>query len=176
MGDLRGFSLIELLVVVAILAVLSLIAVPYVQEWLYALEAQRVEQAFVQGLRQARTHSYITKQDTVICTVNDQGKCERSAKTSLVVFGDANRNHQKDDNESMVYQNAWRLRYGSIVLNASATRGYLRYMGDTAKPRGHIGHLRYCSVSKNKRLSFKVIVNMYGNVRVERGDLVGVGC
>lgn len=175
MGKAHGFTLVELLVVVAIVAVMVLLAVPYVKEWLYALEAQRVESAFMQGLRQARTHSHITRQDTVICTLNEQGVCGRAAKSRLVVFADANRNHHKDDDEAWVYQSAWRLRYGSIVLNTSATRDYIRYMGDSAKPRGHIGHLRYCSVSDNQRLSFKVVVNMYGNVRVDRGDLVG-GC
>lgn len=172
----KAFTLIEMVVVLIVIGVMVAVAHPYIMEGLYAWESRRVESAFIQALRQARTQSYITRSDVVICTLDGQGGCARGADTTLTIFHDVNRNNKKDDEDVLIHKNAWRLKYGKILLNTSLHRDYIRYMGDTAKPRGHIGHLRYCSESKNKRLSFKVIVNMYGNVRVERGDLVNVGC
>ena len=175
-GIQTGWTLIETLVVMAIMGVLLVIAYPYIMEMLYAAESKRVENLFVQALREARANSYITKKDVVICTLNSTGGCDRAADSLLTLFEDVNGNNRKDTTDRVIYQSDWQIKYGSILLRTSLSRDYIRYMGDTAKPRGHIGHLRYCSVSGNKRLSFKVIVNMYGNVRVERGDLVEVGC
>lgn len=172
----KAFTLLEMVVVVVIVGIMVAIAHPYIMESLYAWESRRIESAFIQALRQARTQSFITRTDVMICTLDGQGNCSRQADTFLTVFYDSNHNNKKDDSDILIHKNSWKLKYGKILLNTSLHRDYIRYMGDTAKPRGHIGHLRYCSVSKNKRLSFKVIVNMYGNVRVERGDLVNVGC
>lgn len=171
-----GYTLIELMVVVSVIAIVALITYPHIMEMLYAMESKRVESAFVQINRQARAKSYVTRQDVVICSLTEQGECGRGANTMLVLFYDKNDNNKKDDTDEIIEQMSWKIKYGDILLNTSLHRDYIRYMGDSAKPRGHIGHLRYCSVSDNKRLSFKVIVNMYGNVRVERGDLVQVGC
>lgn len=176
MKEQEAYTLIEMLVVVSIMGIMSVLAYPYIMEYLYAMESKRVESAFIQMTRQARNYSYMNRQDVVICTLDESGNCGRSANTTLALFYDKNRNNKKDNGDDIIEQGTWRLKYGDILLRTSLSRDYIRYMGDTAKPRGHIGHLRYCSVSKNKRLSFKVILNMHGNVRVERGDLVEVGC
>ena len=167
-----GFSLIEMMVVVALIAIVALIAYPSVMELRYTMESKRVEAAFRQGLRLARAQSHISRKDVVICTLDAMGVCKRDGDTTLTLFYDNNKNNKKDNDDTIIHQENWHLRYGTILLRTSLTRDYIRYMGDTAKPRGHIGHLRYCSVSQNSDLSFKVIVNMAGNVRVERG-LVG---
>lgn len=176
MKEQKAYTLIEMLVVISIVGIMSVLAYPYIMESFYAMESKRVESAFIQITRQARNYSYINRQDVVICTLDEFGNCGRSANTTLALFYDKNRNNKKDADDSIIEQGAWKIKYGEILLRTSLSRDYIRYMGDTAKPRGHIGHLRYCSVSDNKKLSFKVIVNMYGNVRVERGDLVEVGC
>lgn len=172
----QAFTLFEMLVVVAIIAVMLLIAYPNIQEMMYGMESRRVERTFQAVLRQARAESFITKKDVLICSLNDAGVCDRAGEGQLWLFFDDNDNNQKDGHEKAIYEQPWRLRYGQILLRTSAQRPYIRYMGDSSKPRGHIGHLRYCSVSKNPRLSFKVVVNMHGRIRVERGDLVDVGC
>lgn len=166
----KAFTLVELLVVISVVAIIALIAYPSVMNLLYGIESRRVEASFIAGLREARTQSFIHKKDVVICTVDAYGVCRRGADTRLILFYDNNKNNKKDEEDTVISQSAWRLKYGDILLRTSASRDYIRYMGDTSKPRGHIGHLRYCSVSKNPQHSFKVIVNMQGGVRVERGQ------
>lgn len=165
----RAFTLVELMAVVTIIAVIAVVAHPFVMNLLYSIESKRVEASFIDGLRQARVQSFIHKKDVVICTIDEHGVCRRGADTSLILFYDNNRNNKKDDEDTIIEQSAWRLKYGDILLRTSASRDYIRYMGDTSKPRGHIGHLQYCSISNNPEHSFKVVVNMYGGVRVERG-------
>lgn len=172
----RGFTLLEMMITIAIIGIVALFAYPFVQHMLHAMESRRVEQTMLQILRQARVQSYISRQDTVICTVDSQGQCGRGADHSLILFYDINDNNKKDDTDQELYRQAWRLKYGEILLRTSASRHYIRYMGDTAKPRGHMGHLRYCSISDNPRLSFKIIFNIHGHTRIERADIANIGC
>ena len=171
-----GFTLIELLVIITILAILVVIAYPHFIELRYAWEAKRVEATFINALKVARAESYIHKKDVVLCTLNEAGACQRGGTDRLVVFYDNNGDAVLDANDKLVWQSDWGVKHGDLLLNVSLRRDYIKFMGASARPLGHIGHLRYCSVSDNRRLSFKVIINMAGNVRVERGDLVGVGC
>lgn len=172
----QAWTMTELLVVIAIIAVVAMLAYPNVLELIRGMESRRVERMFYEVLRQARAESFIHKKDVLVCNLNDAQVCDRAGMGQLWLFFDSNDNNQKDANERAIYQQDWRLHHGRILLRTSAQRHYIRYMGDSSKPRGHIGHLQYCSVSDNPRLSFKMIVNMHGNVRVERGDLVDVGC
>ena len=172
----QGFNLVEMLVVMGVMGVLMAMAYPHFLEMMRASESRRVALLFEQALRDARAQSYINKQDVMICTLDASGACRREGSQVLTIFYDKNRNNRKDAQDEIIYQSAWKVKHGTMLLNTSLHRHYIRYMGDTAKPRGHIGHLRYCSVSENPSLSFKVVVNMYGQVRVERGDLVEVGC
>lgn len=173
-GKARGFSLVELVVVIAIMAIVVVLAYPSILAWLQAAESRKVESTFKSMLRQAKAEVSVTRRDIIICTLNEQSVCDRAGSGVLVMFYDENGNNKKETNEQALYQQDWHLKHGRILLRTSAARHYIEYKGDTAKPRGHIGHLQYCSVSDNQRLSFKVIVNMQGQVRVERGDLVKV--
>lgn len=175
----KGFTLLEMLVVLVIVGIVMILAYPNILAWLQASESRRVEMMFKDMLREARAESYVTRKDVTICTLNEQGDCDRAGNGMLVMFYDKNSNNKKEENEKALSRQDWRLKYGKILLRASASRHYIEYKGDTARPRGHFGHLQYCSESENPRLSLKVIVNMHGQVRVERADLVGlagVGC
>lgn len=179
MNTQRAFSLFEMIIVLAIIGIVAVLAYPSILAWLQASESRRVEMMFKNMLRQARAEAYVSRRDISICTLNQSEVCDRAGDGVLVMFYDDNNNQKKDANEKAIYRQDWNLSHGKILLRASAVRHYIEYKGDTAKPRGHIGHLQYCSESQNARFSFKVILNMHGQVRVERGDLVGmsgVGC
>lgn len=175
----KAFTLLELSVVMVIVGIMVALAYPSILAWLQASESRRAEMMFKDMLRQARAEAYISKRDVMICTLNAQKECDRAGVGVLVMFYDENRNGKKDVNESVLFEQDWKLRYGQILLRVSAARHHIKYQGHSATPRGHFGHLRYCSESNNARLSFKVIVNGHGRVSLDRGDLVGmsgVGC
>lgn len=172
----QGFSLIEMLIVVAILGILVLIGYPAIISLLQSMESQRIENELKQALRQARSESFITKQDVVVCMADSNRQCNRTAQDSLLVFIDSNRNGRIDNKETPIYQTSTQLKYGTLTLNASLHRPYMRYQGNTGKPTGHFGHIKYCSQSDNKHLSFKLIVNAHGNVRIERHSLTNIAC
>lgn len=172
----KAYTLIELMIVVAIISIIAIIAYPSILQALQSMESKRVENEIRQALRQARSESSITKQDIVVCTADMTGQCNRLAQDSLLVFNDQNRNGALDDAETPTYQTALKLKYGIISVNASLRRHYIRYQGSTNRPTGHFGHVKYCSFSDNQRLSFKVILNSYGHVRIESQELADIQC
>lgn len=176
MYKVLGFTLIELLVVISIISIITLISYPALQNLFYIMEANKVERTFIDMMRTARAESYITKKDVMLCPFDETGQCNRAGTSGIMVFYDNNVNNRFDDADVLVSKSAWQIKRGSLLLRSSASRHYIRYMGDTSKPRGHMGHLRYCSYSNNDKLKFKVIYNAYGHLRVERQELLEVGC
>lgn len=164
------------MITLVIMSVIISIAYPYILSTRQAMESKRIEGTLKQTLRQARTQTYISKTNSILCTTDTTNQCNRLGQHGLMVFTDYNQNNTIDNNETILYQTTLNLRYGSIVVNASAHRNHIRYQGNTGKPTGHFGHILYCSPSTNKRLSFKLILNAHGTVRIERQDLIDIGC
>lgn len=173
---LKGFSLVELMVVIGIMAITAFISYPHIMEMLWAHESRRVEHTLKQFLRNARTQSYINHANTIVCPIDANQICLRTGQNGFLVYLDTNANAKLDGKDVVLDASNKPLRYGSITLNASAKRHHLRYLAGQGRPVGHFGHFRYCSISANARLSFKLIINAQGNVRTERQDLVDIGC
>lgn len=171
-----GFGLIETMVVVIIIGILVTFAYPAIISTLQSWESKRVESELKQALRQARAQTYISKADTTLCITDTTHQCNRLGQYGLLLFVDQNKNTRLDSNETTLYYTNLNLKYGSVVVNASAHRNHIRYQGNTGKPTGHFGHILYCSPSDNKRLSFKLILNAQGGVRIQRQDLLNIGC
>ena len=67
MRDIRGFTLIELMVTIAVLAIITTIAAPSFNK---ALTNQKLKQTLVEvksNLAEARSRAILTRSDTVIC-------------------------------------------------------------------------------------------------------------
>lgn len=169
----KAFTLVELLIVLGVISVITMIAYPYYLHMMHKMESQRVQHYFVDMLRQARNEAKITARNVMICTLNESEACDRAANQKLTMFYDNNANNKKDPDDTIIYNQDWGLQYGELLLNVSLHRPYIKYKGVTARPFGHFGHLRYCSISPDMQLSFKVVLDMQGNTRIERGRYSG---
>lgn len=132
----QAFSLIELMITLIIMGVIISIAYPYVLSTRQAMESKRIENILKQALRQARTQTYISKTNRILCTTDTTNQCNRLGQHGLMVFTDHNQNNIIDNHETILHQTTLNLRYGSIVVNASAHRNHIRYQGNTGKPTG----------------------------------------
>lgn len=171
-----GFTLIELLVVLLILSVLAFFAYPSYHALMQRVESHSVRRHIHEAIRLAKIESYAQRKDVIICAMNAQNVCSKVAQERFVVFVDRNRNNQFDKADAMISNQELILKYGMIDMGASAGRHYMKFMGDTAKPRGNFGHIKYCNTTKDMAHSFRVVVNMHGRVSEKHGNLVDVGC
>ena len=169
MNDTKGYTLIELLVVIAIMAVLVMLAYPSFLGWLQGMEAKRVQKTLEQVLLQTRMRSASTRQTLTVCLADAQDVCQRAGSVSVLVFKDDNNNGRMEVAE-LIDKQALNIRHGVIVSRWSLHRNHVKFFGDTGMPRGHFGHISYCSSSNHQAHSYRVIMTQHGFVRV------GVGC
>ena len=171
-GEQKGLTLIELMVVVIVIAVISMIAYPGIMKSLQKMEANHVASIITAALKQARAQSHITKQNIIVCPADEFNLCHRQLGKKIIVFKDLDGNARLDDGELMM-EHELNLKYGRLDMRVSASRHYIKYFGSSASPRGHFGHIKYCSVSDDARLSYKIILTHMGAVRKSFED---VGC
>jgi type IV fimbrial biogenesis protein FimT len=102
----RGFSAIELLAVLAILAVVLGLGAPLWSGWLERLRTQEAAQAFERALIQARSEALTRGQRVVVAP------CEGGWSSGWRVFIDDNQNATREDGEAELarYENADRVR------------------------------------------------------------------
>ena len=151
----HGMTLTELMVVIVIMGIIASIAAPSIQQWLYKHEAQQIQHTLVNALTLAKSESYITHQSVLFCLSNGGGRCNRNSSQELLLFEDNNHNKQFDTaSDRLILKEALSLKYGNLKLRASARRHYVKFFGDTGKPRGHFGHIKYCPLSLDTHLMF----------------------
>ncbi len=171
-----GVTMIELLTALGIIAVMAMIALPAYDRLMQRYESHSVARHIQEAIRRAKIEAALHQKDVIVCTTNDAGVCDRFGQNALMVFVDKNRNNRPDAADVMALNQPLQLQHGMLSMNVSLSRHYIKFMGDNAKPRGHIGNIRYCSHAKNSSLDHKMVINMHGLVRVERGDVENLNC
>lgn len=170
-----GVTLIEMLTVLGIMAILVMAALPMYDAMMQRHESHLVARHIQEALRRAKIEAAQHQKDVIVCAVNEAGDCDRFGQAGLMVFVDKNRNNRKDDGEILALNQPLNLRYGMLSMNTSLARHYIKFMGDNAKPRGHIGNVRYCSLHQ-PALSHQTVINMHGLVSHKKADRTLINC
>ena len=160
-----GISLLEMMIVVALMTVIATLAYPSFKQMLHGMEAKRVKSALMMILKEARLVSFSNRQNLVVCLANKDNHCHNRAKDKVIIFIDGDDNQRLDEGE-LVREYGLNIKYGELEMNVSARRHYIKYFGDSGVPRGHFGHIKYCS-AENLRFDHKIIITSTGYVREE---------
>lgn len=100
----RGLSLMELLVVMALVAVLAGLAVPAMGGLLFKRQVQSAAEALVADLRLARSEAIRRAAVVTVCSSLDGARCSNAAawREGWLVFADANANQSLDAGEALI--------------------------------------------------------------------------
>ena len=103
-----GFTLVELLLVLAIGAILTLIAVPSMSGFLSSQKVSSLSAVFLSSLNLARSEAIKRNARAVLCRSANGLSCGGSGgwEQGWIVFHDANNNAQADPGETIVLQQA----------------------------------------------------------------------
>lgn len=173
---MKGFTLLEMVVVLLILAVLMFFAYPAFTKMLEKQESRLVSQHIHNAIRMAKIETLASSRDVIICAMNEKDECSKSAQQRFVAYVDKNRNSRFDKDDYYLLNQPLGLKYGMIHMRASLGRDYMKFMGDTGRPRGNFGHIRYCSQSDQKQLSYQIVINAHGVVSQRRANIIRVEC
>ena len=160
-----GFTLIELIVTVAVLAIILMVATPYILEQLASMEAKRIEGQIKNTLKLAKAESLIRRQDLLVCLSNDGGVCNRDSYKKLLLFLDTNNNNNFDVGvDGLLEEQALEPKYSTLYLRVGNKRHYTKFWGDSGSPRGHFGHIKYCPTSNYNHNMYQISFNQGGGI------------
>lgn len=172
MDGQQGFTLTEIMATIIIIGILVAIAYPSMMEIFRRMEARKVESVIYSALIDARNESYITRQNLIVCPADESNICNKLSKKKIIIFRDFDNNATFNEGE-MVREYDLNLKYGYLNMRVSLARNYIKYFGNSATPRGHFGHIKYCSESSKQELSYRMVLTHQGRIRK---SLEEVGC
>ena len=162
----NGFTLVELTVTTMVLGIIAAITAPSILTHLARMEAQRVKHQLENTLSLAKAESYISRQDVLVCLSNDAQQCHRNSDKTLLLFVDKNNNKHFDSQvDTLLTQQSLNLRYSTVKLRVGGRRHYTKFWGDSGRPRGHFGHIKYCPTSSYNKSMYQISFNQSGIVK-----------
>lgn len=162
----QGFTLVELMITVSILAIIVTIAAPAIQTELAKMEAKRVYNLIDSTLALAKAESYTRRQDVLVCLSDAGGYCDRDGNKTLLLFIDKNSNNHFDATaDLLITEQSLNLKYSTLNLRVGSRRHYTKFWGDSGTPRGHFGHIKYCPTVTYNKAMYLVSFNQSGIVR-----------
>lgn len=162
----KGFTLVELIVTVCVLAIIVTIAAPAIRTQLARMEAKRIQSQLENSLALAKAESYIRRQNVIVCLSDTGGRCHRDSDKTLLLFIDKNDNNHFDAQvDSLVVQQSLNPKYSKLSLRVGSRRHYTKFWGDSGKPRGHFGHIKYCPIVAYNQAMYLISFNQGGIVK-----------
>lgn len=161
----QAFTLIEVIITIAFIAIITSIATPYVLTQLAAMEAKRIRYDISNTLSIAKAESLIHRQNLLVCLSDDNSTCDKNSNSALLLFEDSNDNKSFDAKVDVLLT-VQRLdpKYGTLHLRAGG-RHHIKFFGDTGTPRGHFGHIKYCPSSTYNTAKYQVSFNNIGIIK-----------
>ncbi|MGP5550519.1 GspH/FimT family pseudopilin [Psychrobacter namhaensis] len=162
----QGFTLVELIVTIAVLAIIMTIAAPAIRTQLARMEAKRIKNQVENSLTLAKTESYIRRKNIIVCLSNAGGRCHRDSDQTLLLFIDKNDNKNFDaQTDLLIRQRALNPKYAKLSLHVGGRRHYIKFWGDSGKPRGHFGHIKYCPTVAYNNAMYLISFSQSGRIR-----------
>jgi len=169
----RGFTLVEAMVVMAIIAVLSGMAVPAMTAAMDSAKLSSASNVFMSGLHLARSEAIKRNSRAVLCKSNDGVACASLGgwEQGWIIFHDANNNGARETAETIVHRELPLSASLRLTGNLNVAR-YVSFAptGSTKLLGGgfQAGTLTVCNYSAEGGEARQIILNAAGRPRVLR--------
>ena len=142
----NGFTLVELIVTLAIFAILATIALPYFQEIRAKQEVNDTTNKLISTIHLAKSQALLYHSNVVLCPSQNNLNCQTNQWTAgLLVFLDSNKNRQIDTGEKIIYTESTNLKYGHLDWRGTLSAPSLTFQAENGLPIGSNGSFYYCS-------------------------------
>ncbi|MDR6628947.1 type IV fimbrial biogenesis protein FimT [Acinetobacter lwoffii] len=163
---IRAFTIVELIICIAIIAIVASIALPYFHEYRSKQEAKNIPIKLSQINRYARSQAAVFHQNIVICPSQDSLSCQANQwNKNMLVFIDKNKNRQVDTGEQILQIDVLNLKYGNLSWRGALSLPSVTYQAHTALPIGSNGSFYYCSTHLSNQQ--RIVLSKMGHIRIE---------
>lgn len=160
----NGFTLIEALVVIAIIAIFAAMGVPALQNFVQKQKLASAQQELVALAQMARVTAVAEGGPTVICGASTGERCDGGTVWHgyVIAFRDTDANHARNGDEPLLF---------SQPLGNARVRGTRGSLEFNASGAGYMGSWLYCSPDVSSPLqTFRMVVSLGGRIRTEPTD------
>ena len=163
--DNFGFTLAEMLVVVAMLAVLTHSALLYVPDWISRHQAQATIRVLQSAVNLARLAAVNKRVNIVVCPRNQQTCGARDTWHQGILIFEDHDNSRSFNHLDVPVAELPGFDHGHVVWRSFRNRRYLLFT-----PRGMTawqnGHFRYCPSSQEAQFARQLTLNYAGRTYV----------
>ena len=166
MFNYKGFTFIELIIVVVITGIIACFAVPYFQHLLISNEVNHFKRTITIYIQKAKTDARLYHRNVTLCASEDLKNCHGDWTRGFIGFIDSNNNRTRDLRESILYSEAFQYKYGTLMWKGTLSINSITFQGDTGLPRGSNGSFIYCMNAAAQHT--KLVLSNMGNIRIEK--------
>ena len=169
----RGFTLVEMLAVVAIMGVLACVSLPSMKTTFESIKLSSATNVFVSGLHLARSEAIKRNSRVVICKSADGQVCSTSGgwEQGWIVFHDANNNGLREPAETIIQREQPLAASLRLTGNLNVAK-YVSFVpsGATKLVGGafQAGTLTVCRHSADAGEARQIVLNAVGRPRVQK--------
>lgn len=169
-----GFTLFEVLVTIAVLAVIALLAAPAFQSWLARLDANLFQRQMILLINEGSSQAALARQPHSLCGGVDD--CSGDWQAGVILFIDQGTRGVIDGDDRIVRQIVLTKRAASLTWRGSLGQNYINFMRPGSASRlGSNGTFTYCGsgaeyhrqVSLNRNGTARLSVDANGDGRHE---------
>lgn len=167
----QGFTLLEALVVLALLGILVSMAVPAVSDWRARHQVQAYAHGFLNSLVLARSEALRRQQRVTLCARASDGSCDLQIRwqQGWLVFADNNHNALRETHEALIEMHEG-APAGVLQATNSTVKAYFSYdaQGRSISTTGAFmaGTWRFCKAGSD--VGWQVVANALGKPRIEK--------
>ena len=159
----RGFTLIELMMTLAVIAILLAVAAPAFGGLIQSTQAQSSRSALVTALNTARIFAVSKTANVVVCPSNDQRYCGHTTEWQhgWLIFIDADRDGARGDDEDLL--NAAQAQPAGVAILSTAGRVRVTYRPDGSSAGSNVS-MTVCD-QRGADQATSIVINNAGRVR-----------
>lgn len=162
----KGFTLVELLIVIAIIGIISAFALPNFLTQLKKMEAKTVATSLRTSFSHGKQTALIYQKSVTFCVANDNLQCVIQNGNHLLLFIDNNQNQRYDVGTDFLHeQQKLQLNFGSLITSISLNKPYIELKPINGRPIGYMGHIKYCPKDNNSEFMFKISFSRTGIIK-----------
>lgn len=159
----RGFTLIEMMVVLALMAIILGLGIPSFRNLIEKIAVESEAKMIVEGLRTARLTAIEEKTNVVLCASDNGTSCVNAWDSGFIVYRDSDNSGTLNGTEEVLFSHRFK---DSVLVKTGSGQNQSFFFNNNGWSPGSADSLLVCAEASTNRNAYAVIINRAGRLRI----------